>query len=156
MLTRWSQGFGDFDELFSTMNQLRNYMDQVFEGTLGGLPWEGRALPFFSGTWPRTNIVEDGPNVVVMAEVPGLSEQDINLTLNQNVLTISGERKLEAPEGYVVHRQERPSIRFSRSFSLPSRVNADSANASVKDGVLMITLEKSPDAMPRQITVKSN
>jgi HSP20 family protein len=155
MLTQWNQNFGGIEEMFSTMNQLRKYMDDVFEGTLGGLPWDGKALPFYSGSWPRTNVVDTGSNIVLTAEVPGFSEADINLTLTQNILQLSGERKLEAPDGYTVHRQERPALSFSRSFSLPSRVNAESATASVKNGILTITVEKAQEAMPRQITVKA-
>jgi HSP20 family protein len=130
-------------------------MDDVLGGTFGGRPWDGKALSFYSGSWPRTNVVDNGSSIVITAEVPGLSEKDIKLTLTQNVLQISGERKLEVPKGYTIHRQERPELSFSRSFSLPSRVNAESATATVKDGILTITLEKTPDAMPRQITVSA-
>jgi len=62
---------------------------------------------------------------------------------------------VRAPEGYSAHRQERPSVNFSRSFTLPCRVNADRTIGSVKDGVLTITLEKAADAMPRQIAIKA-
>jgi len=155
MLTRWNAGWNEFDEMFSAMNQLRTYMDRVFEDTLGGRLQDGRALPFHAGTWPRANLIDAGSNVVVTAEIPGLSEKDVELTLNQDVLTISGERKVSAPEGYSVHRQERPAVSFSRSFALPCRVNAERATASVKDGILTVTLEKAPDAMPRQIAIKA-
>lgn len=155
MLTRWNAGWNQFDEMFAAMNQLRTYMDRVFEDTLGGRLADGRALPFQAGTWPRVNLVDAGASLVVTAEVPGLSDKDVELTLNQDVLTISGERKVTAPEGYSVHRQERPAVRFSRSFALPCRVNPDEATASVKDGILTVTLAKSPDALPRQIAIKA-
>ena len=155
MLTRWNTGWSEFDEMFSAMNQLKNYMDRVFADTSGGHLAEGRALPFSASAWPRTNLVDSGANLVLTAEVPGLSEQDINLTLNQDVLTISGERKVEPPEGYSAHRQERAAISFSRSFTLPCRVNTERANASVKNGILTVTLEKAAEAMPRQIAIKA-
>lgn len=155
MLTQRNQSSSTFDEMLSSMNQLRRYMDDVFEGTFGGRPWDGKSLSFYSGSWPKTNVVDTGSHIVITAEVPGLSEKDVKLTLTQNVLQISGERKLEAPEGYTVHRQERPALNFTRSFALPSQVNAESATAAVKDGVLTITLEKAKEAMPRQITVKA-
>lgn len=156
MLTRWNAGWNEFDEMFSAMNQLRTYMDRVFEDAVGGRLLDGRALPFVAGTWPRANLIDAGSNLIVTAEVPGLSEKDIKLTLNQDVLTISGERKVQAPEGYSAHRQERPAVNFSRSFALPCRVNGDRTSASVKNGILTVTLEKAADAMPRQIAVKAS
>lgn len=156
MLTRWNAGWNELDEMFSAMNQLRTYMDRVFEDALGGRVSDGRALPFIAGTWPRANLIDAGSSLIVTAEVPGLSEKDIKLTLNQDVLTISGERKVQAPEGYSAHRQERPTVNFSRSFALPCRVNGDRTSASVKNGILTVTLEKAADAMPRQIAVKAS
>jgi HSP20 family protein len=155
MLTRWNTGWSDFDEMFSAMNQLRSYMDRVLEDGFHGRIADGRVLPFYAGTWPRTNLVDAGANLVLTAEVPGLSENDIKLTLNQEVLTISGERKVQAPEGYSAHRQERATVSFSRSFTLPCRVNAERTTASVKNGILTVTIEKAADAMPRQIVVKA-
>lgn len=156
MLTRWNAGWNELDEMFSAMNQLRTYMDRVFEDALGGRVSDGRALPFIAGTWPRANLIDAGSNLIVTAEVPGLSEKDLKLTLNQDVLTISGERKVQAPEGYSAHRQERATVNFSRSFALPCRVNGDRTSASVKNGILTVTLEKAADAMPRQIAVKAS
>jgi HSP20 family protein len=154
MLTRWNSGWSDFDEMFSAMNQLRTYMDRVFDDTLGSRFSEGRLMPF-TGTWPRANLIDAGSNLVLTAEVPGLSDKDIKLILNQEVLTVSGERRVQTPEGYSAHRQERAAINFSRSFALPCRVNADRTSASVKNGILTVTLEKAADAMPRQIAIKA-
>lgn len=155
MLTRWNPSWSEFDEMFSTMNQLRTYMDRIFEDNASGRSATGRPFLLYPGTWPPANLIDSGSNLIVTAEVAGLTEKDINLTLNQDVLTISGERKVQAPEGYSVHRQERAAVNFSRSFALPCRVNPDHASASVKNGILTVTIEKAPDAMPRQITVKS-
>jgi HSP20 family protein len=155
MLTRWNTGWSDFDDMFAAMNQLRSYMDRVFEDAFAGRYAEGRALPLFAGTWPRANLIDAGSNLILTAEVPGLSEKDLKLTLNQEVLTLSGERKVQAPEGYSAHRQERAAVNFSRSFALPCRVNAERTSASVKNGILTVTLEKAADAMPRQIAVKA-
>jgi len=155
MLTRWNTGWSELDEMFSTMNQLRTYMDRVFENDAGRSS-AGGAFPLYAGTWPRTNLIDSGSKLIVTAEVPGLTDKDINLTLNQDVLTIGGERKVQAPQGYTIHRQERAAVHFARSFALPCRVNPDQTSASVKNGILTVTLEKAPDAMPRQITVTSN
>ena len=155
MLARWNTDWSELDDVFSAMNQLRAYMDRVFDDTHSGHLSDGRGLHWLAGNWPRTNLIDAGSNLVLTAEVPGLSEKDVNLTLNQEVLTISGERKVQAPEGYSAHRQERPAISFSRSFTLPCRVNAERTTASVKDGILTVELEKAADAMPRQIAIQA-
>jgi HSP20 family protein len=154
MLTRWNTGWSDYDDMFSTVHQLRQYMDQLL-GDTGERAWSGRSASQLGGNWPRANLVDSGASLQLSAEVPGLSEKDIKLSLNQDVLTLAGERPTQAPEGYSVHRQERPSIQFSRSFALPCRVNADRASAVVRNGILTVTLEKASDAMPRQISIKA-
>ena len=128
-------------------------MDNALEDAFTERTLSGRGLPLIGAAWPRTNLVDAGATLLVTAEVPGLSEKDIHLTLNQDVLTLTGRRNVEAPEGYSAHRQERGSVNFSRSIALPSRVNADRTHAAVKNGILTVTLEKAPDSMPRQIAI---
>lgn len=137
----------------------------ITERTLFGLGGLGRrmahlfeeadagATPF--GSWTRLNAWDAGPNLVIRAEVPGLSERDIQLTIRQDVLTLSGERNVDPPEGYSAHRRERASTRFSRSVRLGVRVDADKAVAIVKNGILSVTLPKSAEQPPRQIPVKA-
>jgi HSP20 family protein len=150
MLTRWNSGWKEFDEMFSTMNQLRRYMDSVFDEGLARSPEGG---PWASSVWPRTTLIDGGASLVVTAEVPGLTEKDIQLTLNQDVLNISGERKVEAPRGYSAHRQERRPVTFARSFALPCKVDPERVSAAVRNGILTVRLEKAADAMPRQIKI---
>jgi HSP20 family protein len=71
------------------------------------------------------------------------------------VLTVTGERRADAPEGYSVHRQERLPARFSRGFQLPVKVDGAGITAALKDGVLTVTMPKAAESQPRQITVKS-
>jgi len=144
-------GYSDFDRTIHLMEQLRRRMENVFEGFDAGEAGVGEL-----GTFPRTNVYDTGKGYVFEMEVPGLSEKDINITLTQDVLTVSGERKADAPEGYTVHRQERLPYRFSRSYRVPARVNPDQCSATVKDGVLSVTLEKAAEVQPRQISVKVN
>jgi HSP20 family protein len=154
MLTRWTTGWNEFDDMFSMLNDFRRRMDRAFDDSFGS-DVETRRAVAARATFPRANLVDLGSKLVVTAEVPGLSERDVKLTLNQEVLTIAGERKLEAPAGYAVHRRERADVNFTRSFALPCRVDAERANASVKNGILTVTLEKAADAMPRQIAVSA-
>jgi len=149
MLTRWS----DLDRAFSAMDELQRRMTRLFDEYDGGR-WPGFAR-LTTATWPVVNLYDAGEDLVIKAQVPGLSEKDIQITGNQEVLTLSGERKVDVPEGYSVHRQERGSVKFSRSFTFPCKVDLEKTSATVKDGLLTITLAKAAEAKPRQITVKA-
>jgi HSP20 family protein len=136
------------------MDELQRRMNRLFyEYDVGRAP---AAIPRLSaGSWPRVNLYDAGEELVIEAQVPGMSEKDFEITGNQEVLTISGERRVEHPEGYSVHRQERGGVRFSRSFTFPCKVDMEKTSATVKDGLLTIRLAKAPEAKPRQITVKA-
>ena len=139
------------DRTFAVMDELQRRMNQLFEG------FETQRRPGLSvtprGTWPPVNIYDSGDELRLQALIPGVSEKEISVTANQEVLTISGERKVAIPEGYSVHRQERGSVRFSRSFTLPCKCDTDRVSATVKNGVLTLKLAKAAEAKPRQITV---
>ena len=150
MLTRWGSLWDDFDSAFTRMDLLRREMDRLFEGHDAG------SFRQLSTATPRANLFDAGSQLVVQSEVPGLSEKEVMVTLNDGILTIQGERKADIPEGWTVHRQERSAWRFSRSFSLPCAVDPEKATASVKDGVLTVTIAKAPEAQPRQIAVKAH
>lgn len=155
MLTRWSdfdreffgRSFAAFDELRRTMDAMTRELERPFS-------WLGRDLAADT-TWPRANLYDTGSELVLYAAVPGLSEKDVQITATGDVLTITGERRVEAPAGYSVHRQERGTVTFARSFSLPAKVDFENVSATVKDGMLTVRLGKTPDAQPRQITVKA-
>jgi HSP20 family protein len=143
--------FNDFDRNLALKDQLRRRMDRVFD-EMDGRPSAAVARDHF----PLANLYDTGKTFVLSVEVPGLTDKDVNITLTQDVLTLSGERKADAPEGYSVHRRERLPVKFSRSVALPARVDPDKAVAQVKDGVLTITLEKATEVQPRQISVRAN
>mgnify|MGYP001817497118 CR=1 FL=1 len=87
--------------------------------------------------------------------VPGMIREDLKVEVHGDALTVSGERKVTPPEGYRVHRSERASRRFTRSFGLPCRVDAEKVTAGLKEGLLTITMEKHAEARPKQITVSA-
>jgi HSP20 family protein len=149
--------FSDLENTFALMDELRRRMDHVWEDF--DPSWQGTTTPsprtLSASSWPRINLYDGGSNLVLKADVPGLSDKDVQVTLNDGGLSISGERKVTAPEGYSAHRQERSHVTFSRSFPLPCKVDPEHTTASVKDGVLTITLAKAPEAQPRQITVRA-
>lgn len=151
MLTRWS----DLDRTLAAMDELRRRMDRVFDET-GGVEGRGLEETFSRSLPPRVNVLDTGANVVVKAELPGLSEKDVRLSIFQDVISLEGERASDAPEGYAVHRQERTLSKFSRSFKLPCKVDAEKTSASIKDGVLTVTLPKAAEAQPRQIAVRAS
>lgn len=138
----------DFERTFAAMDELRRKMEQA----LGDGDGEGLS---FDGAWPRVSLWDAGDNLVLKADLPGVSEKEVQLQLTEDVLTLSGTRKVEQPQGYSVHRQERLPMRFSRSFTLPSRVQGNDIGATLKDGVLTVTLPKTPESQPRQITIKT-
>lgn len=104
---------------------------------------------------PPVDIYEtDGREIVLKAEVPGLNRNDIDLTVEDQTLTIRGERRREngiKPDGY--HREERVYGPFSRSFTLPATVDAGQVRAEYRDGVLTVSLPMREEARPRQIQV---
>lgn len=108
------------------------------------------------GEWfPPVDIYENGNDEIVLkAELPGLQREDIDLRVENNTLTLRGERKRDneiKQEQY--HRVERSYGAFSRSFSLPSRIDTDNVRAEFKEGVLSIKLPVKAEAKPRQIEV---
>ena len=149
MLNRWS----DFDRNFTMVDELRRRMDRLFEEY--DRAHTGEAEPTSRAVWPRLCVFDGGADIVLKAEVPGLTEKDLTISVNQDVLTLSGERRAEVPEGYSVHRQERAPIRFSRSVTLPTKVDSEKTAAALKNGVLTITLAKAPEAQPRQIPIRA-
>jgi HSP20 family protein len=135
-------------------DELNRHMNRLFQETDAGF-WPLMS-PMTSAEWPRINLYDAGGELLIQAQVPGLTESDIQITANQEVLTITGERKNTTPQGYSVRRQERGRITFSRSISFPCKVNTEKTSATVKDGILTIRLAKSPEAMPRQISITAN
>lgn len=145
MLSRWN----DYNDPFAVLGAFRQHFDHLFDDYAS----EGAMR---EGAGPRLHLFDTKEALVMMADVPGLQEKDINLTVNQDVFTITGERKADAPEGYTPHRTERSAYRFSRSFSLPTKVDLEKTQAIVKDGVLTVTMPKAPEAQPRQISVRAS
>jgi len=149
-LTRWS-AFEDFPR---EMRRMWREMDRMFDNFFRGGEFEEaeHALTRWS---PDVDIAETDDAFVVKAELPGITKDDVKITLRDNVLTIKGEKKQEKEmkkENY--HRVERCYGAFQRSFTLPATVKADKIEATYKDGVLTLTLPKVEEAKPKEIEVK--
>ncbi len=103
------------------------------------------------GAYP-VDIREDADRVYVEAEMPGFVKEDVEITLEQGVLTIRGQRKTKKTEGEK-HLTERRFTRVSRSFTLPSTVDESRVDAKLVEGVLHLTIEKKPEVKPRKIEI---
>jgi len=107
-----------------------------------------------TGALPALDVQEDKDNFTIRVELPGLKREDIEVSLEDGTLSISGERKAETPkEGTQVLRQERFFGKFSRELNLPTPVAADKVKAQYRDGILTVTLAKVEEAKPKQILV---
>lgn len=147
MFTHWN----DFDHTFSLFGDFRNQLDRAWNERDARL---ARASAPTQGT-PAIRVHDTESAIVLTADVPGLRETDVSVTFHEGVLTIAGERKNTLPDGFQAVRQERASYKFSQSFSISTRVDAEHANATVKAGVLTVELPKVAEAKPRQIAVRS-
>ena len=104
---------------------------------------------------PLVDITEDDKEYLITAELPEVQKDDVKVTLENGVLTITGERKFEKEENHKKwHRVERAYGSFARSFSLPTDVDAGKIHAEFKDGLLKVRVTKSEAARPKQIEVK--
>ena len=104
---------------------------------------------------PAIDVLDEGESYRVVADVPGLRPQDLQIDVTEDGITVRGERAVQAPEGYSVHRREREPFRLARSFTFPTKVDPDGVDATLDQGVLTITLAKRADTRPRSITVRS-
>jgi len=136
---------------FGQLSSLREEIDRLFESPLAELT---RGSHLLSGWTPALDMFEDKDNVYVRAELPGMKKEEIDLSLHNGTLSISGERKQETKfEGAEVYRAERFVGRFQRAVTLPTTVAADKVKAQYKDGILTVTLPKTEEAKPKQINV---
>jgi HSP20 family protein len=144
MIAHWNE----LERTFAGLEQLRR---MLWEGTQ---PRPG-FLEASATAWPRANFYDAGDRLLLVAEVPGLSAGDISINATQEAVSIAGARKAEQPSGYSVHRRERAAASFARTFALPCKVDLEKTTATVKDGLLTLSLAKAPESRPRQISVKA-
>lgn len=140
-------------EPWAVVNRLHQSLDQFFNETLSSP--EASSSP--SVAWvPRVDIHEEKDRFVVLADVPGVDPKDIDITAEKGVLTVRGERreaKRETDNGY--ERIERVSGSFLRRFTLPEGANTESITAKQTNGVLEVTIPKTPTVQPRRISIDS-
>jgi HSP20 family protein len=137
---------------FRDIVSIQDEMNKLFDDFFGRLPMRMERM---ESIWaPNVNISETKDDIIVIAEIPGMTKDDIKVTLNENTLTLSGEKKREKEANY--HRIERSYGSFTRSIDLPATVQFDKIKANYKDGVLQITLPKSEEVKRREIPIAVN
>lgn len=138
-------------DAFQSLRRLNSFLDEA----IGGIGFtEGGTL---TAAWtPAVDVLEDKESVKIVAELPGVRPEDVKMSLENQALTVRGEKKQVAEEKTErVHRYERSYGVFERTFSLPGTVDADRIEASFADGLLTVTLPKVERARPRQIEIRT-
>lgn len=136
---------------------LRTRVDRLFNQMLGDI-WAGQSSAEEVSTrrWmPAVDIRETDEALILSAELPGMTKEDVQITLENQVLTLSGERKFEKEaKGENYHRIERSYGAFTRSFTLPTHVKTEKVDASFENGMLNVTLPKMEESKPRRISIR--
>jgi len=144
VLTRW--------EPFRELVEMQRRMDRLFRDYSASE--EGQEFMTAGSFVPPVDIYEDEHHIALKLEVPGIEEKDLDIRVENNTLTVRGERRFEKEEKEEnFHRIERRYGTFTRSFTLPSTVDTDQVQASYESGILKIQLAKKAEAKPKQIKV---
>jgi len=138
---------------FREMSALQERMNRLFSDVRAQAPLQGEEIS--QGSWvPAVDIYETNEAIVIKAELPGITAQDISVEVKDNTLTLKGEKKFEKEvqeENY--HRVERSYGSFQRAFTLPGTIQQEKVKAKFKDGILEINLPKVEEAKPKQVKV---
>ncbi len=135
---------------FKEISSLKSQMDKIFESLMG----EGEDIR--TGSWvPPVDIYETENEIVIKAEVPGVSQKDIEIKVEDDTLIIRGEKRFERDmEKETYHRAERVYGKFQRSFILPKSIEKDNIKATLKQGVLTLVLPKKEEVKPKEISIQ--
>jgi len=132
---------------FEELERLRKMLDSMAGGTLRETS---------SGVFPLINVTEDKDNFYLRAELPGITTEDLDISVTANGIAISGKRKIpDAGSNAVYHRRERESGSFSRMLTLPGQIEGAKVEATMADGVLTVLIPKSEKVKPRQIAIRT-
>jgi len=134
-------------DVWREMERLRREMDGLFTNY-------GRAVT--SSSYPLVNVYEDKENIMVTAELPGITREQVSITYADGVLTIAGKQKpLANVKNMTAVRQERTEGDFEKTLRIPTKINQNNINASFSNGILTITLPKAEEAKPKTITIEA-
>ena len=140
-LVNWASPWRTFDLLTQHLNRAWEDLERYGESPM---------------TYAQSAQLNDqGGELVLKVELPGVAKEDVELSVTGDNVFVRASREVEVPKGYSAHRRERSSYKFEHAWKLPMPVEANKADAQLRDGVLTVTLPKSPNAQPKQITVKA-
>lgn len=136
--------------LFAELRRFEQEFDELFTAWT---PWTGgiRSLP--SGTFPAINVGSNPDSVTVYVFAPGIVPKSLEVSLQENVLSVSGQRDIPMEQNASYYRQERFGGSFRRVISLPEDVDPDKVNATYRDGIVQVTVQRRESAKPRQIEI---
>jgi HSP20 family protein len=147
---RWRSPFYEHFREFGEINRLQDEVNHLYETFFGKKPVRPRTDVF-----PPVNVSEDHDNIYATAELPGVGPEDIDITVDEDSLTLKGSRKIQADtEGISYHRREREEGAFNRKVSLPTRIITDKVHAETKDGILTVSMPKAEEVKPKTIEIK--
>jgi HSP20 family protein len=132
---------------FATLLGLQRAMDNVM-----GSDWFGSRTSG-TGAFPLINVFNDGEDFVLVAELPGVKKEDLDIQVRGDTLRIQGKKMVSYDEGASAHRRERAAGQFDRTLTLPAEVDATKVNAEYRDGVLTLRLPRAESAKPRTVTI---
>jgi HSP20 family protein len=134
---------------FAELERVRRDLDRILQGSTRSV-----GLKSSAGVFPLVNISHDQDHIYVRSEIPGVTLEDLEVTVSGKNLTIAGERKIPVEPAKVrYHRREREDGRFRRQINLPIEVDGEQVQAKYQHGILMIVLPKTKEAKPRQIPI---
>ncbi len=140
--------FSRFSNAFDTLLRIQNAVEASKNADFFGLDTSG------PGSNLTVNVFEKEDDLVLFAEIPGVKKDDVQIEIKENLIRLSGHRKIDYPEESSVHRVERRNIKFDRTLKLPIRVDADQVKAEYKDGILKISLLRAESDKPRLVVVE--
>jgi len=148
MLTRWNPT--------TDASNLSRRMERLFDEMLGNGIWRTSEERPLRGSWvPAINILEKDSEISIIADLPGLKAEDVEVTVEEGTLSIRGERQLEeAAEGETYHRVERLYGSFERTFTLPNSIDVENIEARFSNGEMVLTLPKREESKPRSLKIK--
>jgi len=137
--------------LFSEFQRLEEQLDELFGGAT---PWAGgiRSLP--PGTFPAVNVASSADNVTVYLFAPGIDAKSLEISLQQNVLSVSGRRDAPQEQNAAYYRNERFEGTFRRAIALPEDIDPDKIDASYRDGIVEIRVQRREASRPRRIEIQ--
>jgi HSP20 family protein len=135
---------------FRELGRLQDEVNRLYENFFGRRSFSDRADVF-----PAVNVSEDRDNLYVSAELPGVGANEVDITVEEDSLTIRGARKVEPDnEGVSYHRREREGGGFNRKITLPTRIVTEKVEAETKDGILTVIMPKAEEVKPKTIEIK--